>query len=82
MVAILLQEYGDISSINVRGILAGSSSFLVRWLCFSSFSKGRFLYRDVFYGRFVYIDSFVNLNIVNLGTVTLNIFSLNISRIC
>jgi len=82
IVAILLQEYSDVGSINVRGILVGSSSFLVRWLCFSSFSKGRFLYRDGFCGRFVYMDSFINLNIVNLGAIILNIFNLNISRVC
>jgi len=58
-----------------------SFSFLARWLCFYGFSGGRFLCRDGFYGRFVYIDSFVNLNIVNLGAVTLNVFSLNISRV-
>jgi len=82
MVAILLQEYSDVGSINMRGILAGSFSSLVRWLCFSSFSKGRFLYRDGFYRQFIYTDSFVNLNIVNLGAVILNIFNLNISRVC
>jgi len=82
MVAILLQEYSDVGSINIRGILIGSSSSLTRWLCFSGFSKGRFLYRDGFCGRFVYTDSFVNLNIVNLGAVILNIFNLNISRVC
>jgi len=59
----------------------GSSSSLARWLCFSSFSKGRFLYRDGFYGRVIYTDSFVNLNIINLGAVILNIFNLNISRV-
>jgi len=63
-------------------MLIGSSSSLVRWLYFSSFSKGRFLYRDGFCGRFVYMDSFINLNIVNLGAVILNIFNLNISRVC
>jgi len=59
----------------------GSSSSLARWLCFFSFGKGRFLYRDGFCGRFIYTDSFINLNIVNLGAVILNIFNLNISRV-
>ena len=81
MVTVLLQEYSNISSINVKGILAGSSSFLVRWLYLSSFSKGRFLYKDGFCGRFVYTGSFVNLNIINLGAVILNIFNVNISRV-
>jgi len=82
MVAILLQEYSNVSSINVKGMLAGSSSFLARWLCFSGFGKGQFLYRDGFCGRFVYTDNFINLNIVNLGAVILNVFNLNISRVC
>jgi len=81
MVTILLQEYSNVGGINVRGILAGSSSSLTRWLCFSGFSRGRFLYRDGFYRRFVYTDSFINLNIINLGAVILNIFNLNISRV-
>jgi len=81
MVTILLQEYSNIGSINVKGILARSSSFLAKWLYFSSFSKGRFLYRDGFYRRFVYIGSFINLNIVNLGAVILNIFNMNISGV-
>jgi len=81
MVAILLQEYSNVSSINVKGMLTGSSFSLVRWLCFFSFGKGRFLYRDGFCGRFVCMDSFVNLNIVNLGAVILNVFNLNISRV-
>jgi len=59
----------------------GSSSFLVRWLYFSGFSKGRFLYRDGFYRRFVYTGSFVNLDIINLGIIILNVFNMNISRV-
>jgi len=77
MVAILLQEYSDVGSINVKGMLAGSSSSLVRWLCFFGFSKGRFLYRGSFCRRFVYTDSFINL-----GAINLNIFNLNISGVC
>jgi len=82
MVAILLQEYSNISSINVKGILMGSSSSLVRWLYFSGFGKGRFLYKGSLWRRFIYTDSFVNLDIINLGIVNLNIFNLNISRVC
>jgi len=81
IVAVLLQEYSNVGSINVKGILVGSSSSLARWLCFSSFSKGWFLYRDGFYGRFVYTGSFINLDIVNLGVIILNIFNVNISRV-
>jgi len=82
MVAILLQEYSNVSSINIKGILIGSSSSLIRWLCFSGFSKGRFLYRGSLCRRFIYADSFVNLDIINLGIINLNIFNLNISRVC
>jgi len=81
IVAILLQEYSNISRINVKGILAGSSSSLARWLYFSGFNKGWFLYRDGFYRRFAYMGSFINLNIINLGAVILNIFNVNISRV-
>ena len=77
MVAILLQEYSNVSSINVKGMLTGSSFSLVRWLCFFSFGKGRFLYRDGFYSRL----NIVNLNIINLGAVNLNVFDLNVSGV-
>jgi len=77
MVAILLQEYSNVSSINIKGMLMGSSSSLARWLYFFSFSKEWFLYRGSFYRRFVYTDSFINL-----GAINLNIFNLNISGVC